>query len=44
MAREYGLPCIVAVTDACRTFRTGDVCVIDADRGVIALVERVDMS
>ena len=27
-----------------RTFRTGDVCVIDADRGVIALVERVDMS
>ena len=38
VAREYGLPCLVGVTGATRTFSTGDIVRLDAVRGDISLV------
>jgi len=32
IAREYGIPCLIAVEGACRTFKTGDTVLLDADK------------
>uniref|UniRef100_A0A1B0CHV1 Phosphoenolpyruvate synthase n=2 Tax=Lutzomyia longipalpis TaxID=7200 RepID=A0A1B0CHV1_LUTLO len=39
VAREYGLPCIVAARGATDYFRTGDMVTLDAGRGVIFRTE-----
>lgn len=40
VAREYGLPCIVAAHDATKLFRHGETVFLDADNGVIYKGER----
>ncbi|XP_076291164.1 rifampicin phosphotransferase-like isoform X2 [Lasioglossum baleicum] len=40
IAREYGLPCIIAATHATHLFKTGDKVLLVADTGVLQLVER----
>ncbi|HOX42601.1 MAG TPA: PEP/pyruvate-binding domain-containing protein [Myxococcota bacterium] len=37
VAREFGLPAVVGLRHATRTFRTGDRVVLDADRGSLSL-------
>lgn len=37
VAREYGLPAVVNLRDATRRFRTGDMVVLDGDRGTLEL-------
>jgi len=39
IAREYGIPCLIAVENACQTFKTGDIAVLDADIGEIVKVQ-----
>lgn len=35
VAREYGLPCIVAATDATHFFEHGELVTLDADSGIV---------
>jgi phosphohistidine swiveling domain-containing protein len=35
-AREYGLPAVLDLHCATRLIRTGDLVVLDADRGILA--------
>lgn len=39
IAREYGLPCIVAMGSATRAFRTGDLLRVDASKGTAERLE-----
>ncbi len=39
VAREYGLPAVVDLRVATSRFRTGDIVVLDGDRGTLALAE-----
>jgi pyruvate,water dikinase len=39
IAREYGIPCLIAVENACKTFKTGDIVMLDAEVGEIVKVE-----
>ncbi|XP_076349027.1 uncharacterized protein LOC143246347 isoform X3 [Tachypleus tridentatus] len=39
VAREYGLPSLVAVQGATTTFKTGDVVILDATRGVLKKIQ-----
>lgn len=39
IAREYGLPAIVNLRQATKTFNTGDKVRLDADKGVLSLIE-----
>ena len=39
IAREYGLPCVVNLQVATRTFNSGDYIRLDADSGVLTLLE-----
>lgn len=40
VAREYGLPCLIGVTDVCNYFKTGDKVLLAADVGKIELISR----
>ena len=42
VAREYGLPAVVNTRTATRVFRTGDVVVVDAERGIVRLAAEGD--
>ena len=35
IAREYGLPCLVGVDNACRLLKTGDVVLLDCQKGIL---------
>ncbi|RWS27703.1 putative phosphoenolpyruvate synthase-like protein [Leptotrombidium deliense] len=35
IAREFGLPCIVGVANACELFKTGDTILVDGERGLV---------
>jgi rifampicin phosphotransferase len=37
IAREYGIPAVVGVTDATRIIRTGDQVTVNGDKGVVAI-------
>ncbi|MDQ1288811.1 MAG: rifampicin phosphotransferase, partial [Actinomycetota bacterium] len=37
VAREYGIPAVVGVTDATRRLRTGHRVTLDGSRGVVTL-------
>jgi pyruvate,water dikinase len=37
VAREYGLPAIVNVVDACQKIRTGQSITVDGSRGMVVL-------
>ena len=39
IAREYGLPAIVNLRQATKQFKTGDKVRLDADKGVLTLLE-----
>lgn len=39
VAREYGLPAVVDLRTATRTFRTGDRVELDGDRGIVRLLD-----
>ncbi|XP_054166950.1 uncharacterized phosphotransferase YvkC-like [Oppia nitens] len=39
IAREYGIPSLIAVDNACRAFKTGDICVLDTQSATITKVE-----
>ncbi|XP_054166949.1 putative phosphoenolpyruvate synthase [Oppia nitens] len=39
IAREYGIPCLIAIDGACRVFKTGDICILDTSSGTITKVE-----
>ncbi|GAB6028776.1 hypothetical protein CHUAL_004591 [Chamberlinius hualienensis] len=38
IAREYGLPCLIAAEDATKIFRSGDEVVLNATKGTIELI------
>lgn len=40
VARELGLPCVVALPDATKKLRTGDLVEIDGDRGTVTIVKQ----
>ncbi|HEY9034748.1 MAG TPA: PEP-utilizing enzyme, partial [Pseudomonadales bacterium] len=42
IAREYGLPCVVNLQSATGMFCTGDRVRLDADNGVLSLLQRID--
>ena len=39
IAREYGLPCLVGVNGACRLFKTGDLVLLDCQKGIMTKVK-----
>ncbi|XP_054166988.1 prodigiosin synthesizing transferase PigC-like [Oppia nitens] len=39
IAREYGIPSLIAIEGVCRTFKTGDICVLDIQSATITKVE-----
>ncbi|XP_054166684.1 prodigiosin synthesizing transferase PigC-like [Oppia nitens] len=39
IAREYGIPCLIAIDGVCRAFKTGDICVLDTQSATITKVE-----
>ncbi|CAG2171455.1 unnamed protein product, partial [Oppiella nova] len=39
IAREYGVPCLVAVEDVCQAVKTGDICVLDTNARTLTKVE-----
>ncbi|CAG2170142.1 unnamed protein product [Oppiella nova] len=39
IAREYGIPCLIAVEGACSAFKTGDTCVLDTTTQTITKVQ-----
>ncbi|CAG2106037.1 unnamed protein product, partial [Medioppia subpectinata] len=39
IAREYGIPSLIAVEGACRAFRTGDICLLDTKTQTITKIE-----
>ncbi|CAD6187074.1 unnamed protein product [Caenorhabditis auriculariae] len=42
VAREYGLPSLIAVTNATNVFRTGDLVELNAIKGTISRVEEIE--
>jgi len=42
VAREFGIPCIVATRIGTKVFNTGDMVEVDAERGVVTIIERAD--
>lgn len=39
IAREYGLPCLIAVEDVCQHFKTGDIAFLDTKTATIVKVK-----
>lgn len=39
VAREYGLPCIVGLTNATELFQTGDYVLMDGKKGTLEILE-----
>ena len=39
IAREYGLPCLVGAANACQIFKTGDVVLLDSQKGIMCRVD-----
>lgn len=35
IAREFGIPCLIAVDGACRVFKTGDIALLNTQAGEI---------
>jgi phosphohistidine swiveling domain-containing protein len=42
VAREYGIPAIVGVKDACTSLRTGDRVQVDGNRGTVKIIRRAE--
>jgi len=40
VSRELGIPCIIGTKIATRTLRDGDLVEVDADTGVVRILER----
>lgn len=38
ISRELGVPCVIAVKDATKIIRTGDMLEVDADKGIIKII------
>ena len=39
IAREYGIPCLIAVNGACEVFKTGDICLLNTETSEIIKIE-----
>ena len=39
IAREFGIPCLIAVENACQYFKTGDIAYLDTKTGTIVKVK-----
>ena len=39
IAREFGLPCLVGANGACRLLKTGDMALLDCQKGILTRVE-----
>ena len=39
IAREFGIPCLIAVEDVCQYFKTGDMAYLDTKTGTIVKVK-----
>jgi pyruvate,water dikinase len=39
VAREYSLPCVVGVADACERIQTGTIVELDGDKGELRVVQ-----
>ncbi|CAG2113679.1 unnamed protein product, partial [Medioppia subpectinata] len=44
IAREYGIPSLIAVEGACRAFRTGDICLLDTKTQTITKIDKHALS
>ncbi|XP_023211449.1 uncharacterized protein LOC111614316 isoform X1 [Centruroides sculpturatus] len=44
VAREYGLPCVVAAHGAMKVFQTGDIIVLNGDEGTICKMKEADVN
>jgi len=42
VAREYGLPCVIGISNATTVLKTGDTVLLDGKKGVVKLMERPD--
>jgi pyruvate,water dikinase len=42
MAREYGIPAVVSVPDACRILRDGQIAAVDGYTGAVSVVEELE--
>jgi pyruvate,water dikinase len=42
IAREYGLPCVTGIPDACERIRTGDMICVDGFLGIVTIQDRVN--
>lgn len=40
VAREYGLPCVVAINQATKYFKTGDTVLLSGSSGFLELISR----
>ena len=40
VAREFGIPCVVGLKDAMSDFNDGDMVEVDADAGIVRIIER----
>lgn len=40
VSREFGIPCVIGTKEATKIFKDGDVVEVDANRGVVTLIER----
>lgn len=38
-AREYGIPCLVGANGACRLLKSGDMALLDCQKGIITRVD-----
>ncbi|RWS22946.1 putative phosphoenolpyruvate synthase-like protein [Leptotrombidium deliense] len=39
IAREFWLPCLVGVNDACQIFKTGDCVLVDGEKGTLSRID-----
>ena len=39
IAREFGIPCLIAVENVCQYFKTGDIAYLDTKSGTIVKVK-----
>ncbi len=44
VAREYGIPCLVGASNACRFFKSGDQVLLDCNKGFITKVVNEDQN
>jgi len=44
ISREFGIPCIVGAKNATEILKTGDLVEVDADNGIVKIIDSVPAS